>query len=346
VPYIAYSSVVGDVFVPNNAARAFVAGLFLELSVSLGVRFDPELLPLVLEAGDTLVIDPALADVWALSDVSEFGGRVDVPTMFLQPVPDLLLGGLRAAETNYQAISTPVAQKWLVGMNAPFLDLGDNRGFGVGAPSRERANQCADIFTPGFQNSGLGRFMDGDLVFLFMDAFVKRDPDARARMEAVPRVLLPVEQEGCVRADAWPVADQVETYEFETIDIPQDESTLELPLFTATEPTLIAGTVELAADVPSGQDELFLASLLVVSGDAAYVANDQVYGRADRPLGGRAARHSPRHRGDSASAGGRASAARRRRELSLFAGRRRDHRAGGDFERRASRTRGRRQSRW
>ncbi|MEM7435784.1 MAG: CocE/NonD family hydrolase, partial [Myxococcota bacterium] len=286
MPYIAYSSVLGDVFVPNNAARAFVAGLFLDLSISLGVRFDPALLPLVLEAGETLVIDPDLRDVWALSDVSEFGSRVDVPTLFLQPIPDLLLGGLRAAESNYQAISTPTDQKWLVGMNAPFLDLGDNRGFGVGAPSRERPNQCADIYTPGFADSGLGRFMDGELVFLFMDAFVKRDPDARARMDEVPRVLLPVEQQGCVRGDAWPVADRVQTFDFDAIDIPDSATPLSLPLFTATEPTLIAGTVEVVADVPAGQDELFLMSLQVVSGDAVYVANDQVYGAQTGPWAG------------------------------------------------------------
>ena len=172
-------------------------------------------------------------------------------------------------------------------MNAPFLDLGDNRGFGTGAPSRERPNQCADIFTPGFQASGLGRFLDGELVFLFFDAYVRRDAEALERMRQVPRVLLPVEQEGCLRADAWPVADGERIFEFETIDIPQDDSALELPLFTATETTLIAGTVRMAADVPAGQDELFLASLLVASVDAAYVVNDQVYGAQTGPWAGR-----------------------------------------------------------
>ena len=286
MPYVAYSSVAEDVFVPNNAPRAFVAALFLDLSINLGVRFEPSLLDAVGAAGDTLIIDPELRAVWELSDVSEYGARIEVPTMFLQPVPDQIAGALRAATANYASVGTSGDEKWLVGMNAPFLDLGDNRGFGVGAPSRERPNQCADIYTPGFQGSGLGRFLDGELVFLFLDAYVRRDPEALERMRQVPHVLLPVEQEGCLRADTWPVADEERTFEFATLEIPQDDSALELPLFTAIEPTLIAGTVRMAADVPAGQDELFVASLLVVSGDAAYIVNDQVYGAQTGPWAG------------------------------------------------------------
>jgi len=77
--------------------------------------------------------------------------RGESPKRLEKAFVDLRIGGIpserRADSLNHQAIATPVEQKWLVGMNAPFLDLGDNRGFGVGAPSRERANQCADIFT-------------------------------------------------------------------------------------------------------------------------------------------------------------------------------------------------------
>ena len=286
MPYVTYSSVAEDVFVPNNAPRAFVAALFLDVSINLGVRFEPSLLDAVLAAGDTLFIDPELRAIWERSDVFEYGAMIDVPALFVQPLPDQIAGALRAATTNFAVVGTVQEEKWLVGMNAPFLDLGNNRGFGIGAPSRERPNQCADIFTPGFQGSGLGRFLDGELVFLFFDAYVRRDPEATERMREVPRVLLPVEQEGCLRANAWPVATEERAFEFPTIDIPQDESGLELPLFTATEPTLVAGTVRLAADVPNGQDELFLASLLVVSGNAAYVVNDQVYGAQTGPWAG------------------------------------------------------------
>lgn len=278
MPYIAFASVLDDIFAPNEAPRAFVAGLFFQLSIEFGVQFDEALLPLILESADTLVIGPELRAAWRESDVTTFGDRVDVPTMFLQPMPDQVLGGLRAAVVNYQAIATPPEEKWLVGMNAPFFDLTNIRGFGTDAPSRERPNQCADIFTPGFLDNGLGRFLDGDLVFSFLDAYVKRDPDARARMEAVPRVLLPIEQEGCVRADVWPVTDDARTFSFARIDIPQDDSAVVLPLLTATEPTLIVGDVRLEADVPGGQDEIFLMSLQIVSGDAAYITNDQVYG--------------------------------------------------------------------
>ncbi|MEM7137994.1 MAG: CocE/NonD family hydrolase [Myxococcota bacterium] len=286
MPYVSPSSAIEDVFGPNNAPRASIASLFLELSATLGVRFDPDLVDNIEVAADTLVVDDELRAVWESSDVATYGSMIDVPAMFVQPIPDQIAGSLRAAEVNYGAISTPTEQKWLVGMNAPFLDLGDTRGFGVGAPSRERPNQCADIFTPGFAQSGLGRFLDGELVFLFLDAYVARDPDARARMEEVPRVLLPIEQEGCVRADGWPVATEQREFEFSTIDIPQDAPGLELPLFTATEPTLIAGTMTLGADIPQGQDELFLASLLIVSGDSAYVANDMVFGSQTGPFAG------------------------------------------------------------
>lgn len=286
MPYVSSASVLEDVFGPNNAPRALIAALFLELSANLGVRFDPDLLDNIETAADTLFVDDELRAVWEFSDVATYGGMIDVPVMFLQPIPDQIVGALRSAEISYGAVSTPNDQKWLVGMNAPFLDVGDVRGFGVGAPSRERPNQCADIYTPGFQGSNLGRFLDGDLVFLFLDAYVARDPEARARMDEVPRVLLPVEQEGCVRADAWPVATEERVFEFPTIDIPQDAPGLELPLFTATEPTLIAGTMTLGADIPEGQDELFLASLLVVSGDSAYVANDMVFGSQTGPFAG------------------------------------------------------------
>ncbi|MEM9729645.1 MAG: CocE/NonD family hydrolase [Myxococcota bacterium] len=278
MPYIAFSSILDDIFAPNEAPRALVAGLFFSLSIQFGVEFEETLLPFILESADTLIIGPELREAWRLSDVPTFGDRIEVPTMFLQPMPDQVLGGLRAAVTNYEAIATPEELKWLVGMNAPFFDVTNIRGFGTGAPSRERPNQCADIFTPGFIDNGLGRFLDGDLVFLFLDAFVKRDPDARARMEEVPHVLLPVEQEGCVRADRWPVTDEAQAFSFDRIDIPQDDEALAISLFTATEPTLIAGDVRLEADVPAGQDEIFLMSLEVVSGDAAYITNDQVYG--------------------------------------------------------------------
>lgn len=278
MPYIAFSSIIDDIFAPNEAPRAFVAGLFFSLSIEFGVQFDETLLPFILESADSLIIGPELREAWRLSDVTSFGDRIDVPVMFLQPMPDQVLGGLRAAVTNYEAIATPDSMKWLVGMNAPFFDVTNIRGFGTGAPSRERPNQCADIFTPGFFDNGLGRFLDGDLVFLFLDAFVKRDPDARERMDEVPHVLLPIEQEGCVRANSWPVSDDPRTFSFDRIDIPQSAAPLVIPLFTATEPTLIAGDVRLEADVPEGQDEIFLMSLEVVSGDAAYITNDQVYG--------------------------------------------------------------------
>ncbi|MEM9190545.1 MAG: CocE/NonD family hydrolase [Myxococcota bacterium] len=287
VPYVAYSSVLDDVFIPNEAPRAFWANLFLDFSITLGVRFDPALLPSIESAGDTLVVDDRLREVWRESDIEVVASNIRAPTMFLQPLPDQITSGLRSAIRSHQAIATDPSERWLVGLNAPFLDVGDARGFGVGAPDRERPNQCADIYTPGFQESGLGRFLDGQLVFLFFDAFVRKDPAARARMDRVPHVLLPVEQEGCVRAEAWPVVNELREFRLGAVSIPQDESAVTFPLFEATEPTLIAGAVELSATIPEGQDELFVGSLVIASGDRAYVVNDQVHGAQTGRFSGR-----------------------------------------------------------
>ncbi|MEM9066937.1 MAG: CocE/NonD family hydrolase [Myxococcota bacterium] len=287
VPYVAYSSVLDDVFVPNEAPRAFWAALFLDFSITLGVRFDPTLLPSIESAGETLIVDEVLREVWRESDITSVGDRIRAPTMFLHPLPDQITSGLRAAVRSHQSIATDPSERWLIGLNAPFLDIGDTRGFGVGAPDRERPNQCADIYTPGFQGGGLGRFLDGELLFLFFDAFVRRDEAARARMDRVPHVLLPIEQDGCLRADAWPVAARVEEYALGNVAIPQDDAAMSFPLLEATEPMLLAGTVEFAATIPDGQDEIFLGSLVVVSGDRSYVVNDQVHGAQTGRFSGR-----------------------------------------------------------
>lgn len=286
-PYVAYSSVLDDVFIPNEAVRAFWASVFLDFSFSLGVDFDPALFTDIRNAGENLVISDALRAVWRESDTTGFAANITAPVMFLHPLPDQITSGLRSPARTLEALGTDPASTWLVGMNAPFLDIGDNRGFGVGAPSRERPNQCAEIYTPGFADGGLGRFLDGELLFLFFDAFVKQDRAAARRLDRVPRVLLPVEQEGCVRGDAWPVADDVRAIELGEVAIPQvvgEAATF--PVLTATEPTLVAGTVELDAIVPAGQDELFLATLVLRSGDDEYIVNDQVHGAQTGRLDG------------------------------------------------------------
>ncbi|MEN0062439.1 MAG: CocE/NonD family hydrolase [Myxococcota bacterium] len=277
MPYVAYGSVLEDIFIPNGAPRAFWARLFLGFSQDLGVRFDPALLPSIDEASSSFLVDDALREVWESSDTPRFVDDVQVPTMFVQPITDQIAGGLRAVVRTWRSLGTPRDETWIVGMNAPFFDPFEQRGFGEGAPDRERPNQCADLYTPGF-DEGLGRFLDGDLVMLFLDAFVGQDDEARARLDEVPRVLLPIEQQGCVRSDAWPVHDRIDTFSLGEIEIPQDNGEVRLPLFTATEPTLITGTVSFAADVPPGQDELFVASLVVDTKDARYVVNDQVLG--------------------------------------------------------------------
>ncbi|MEM1414484.1 MAG: CocE/NonD family hydrolase [Myxococcota bacterium] len=286
LPYVHFASVLDDVFAPNEAIRAFTATLFLDFSVSFGVRFEPELLPLIDAAGDDFVIPEPLRDVWRTSDLAPLAGRVEVPTLFVQPLPDQVTNGLRAALRTRRALGTRPEDVWLIGMNAPFFDPTDDRGFGVGAPDRERVNQCASLFTPGFAAGGIGRFLDGELVFLFFDAFLKGDADALARMRRVPHVVLPAEQEGCVVGESWPLTESPRVFALGDLRIPEGEGALEVPLVEATETTLVAGTTRLRATTAGDLDVLFLGTLVVRSGERRYVAHDQVLGAQTGPFGG------------------------------------------------------------
>ncbi len=278
LPYVHFASVMDDVFAPNGAVRSFTATLFLDFSIEFGVRFDPTLLPLIERAGDDFIIPDALEAAWRASDLAPVAGDVTVPTLFVQPLPDQVNNGLRAALRTRAALGTPAADTWLVGMNAPFFDPTGDRGFGVGAPDRERANQCADLYTPGFAAGGIGRFLDGELVFLFFDAFLKREAEAEARMRRVPRVVLPAEQEGCVRGEGWPLTDAPRAFALGDVTLPEGDDALEVPLLVADETVVVAGTSKLQATFDPGLDVLFLGTLVVRSGERRYVAHDQVIG--------------------------------------------------------------------
>jgi len=309
IPYTGWHDLNDSLF-PNGAIKSYWGLLFYTLCVTSGCEFHPEVDQWFAEV---LLLNDASSfrerfDAGSPSSIPE---RLRTPTLLISPANDIIFSGLRGALRNFETLRDNAAPVWLVGTNSYFVDVlarlpvpplpGLNLSpplvdmlepvnlFRQTAPDRTRVNQCAEVFaqddfdtTPLFR--GPGRLLGdepGPLPIDFFRAYLHQDPAAQARMTAMPRLSLPVEQDGCVFAEDYPVADETLRVELGDQLLPQIAGATTLPLIEAIDsPVTVAGEPVLSFTISSPiiNDVIVFASLFLEGNGARHYVMDQVLG--------------------------------------------------------------------
>lgn len=247
---------------PNGALKLFVSLLYA--SGKQGKRLDERLDRWFAEGMATNELPAEARQNFLESSPKTYADRLDVPAFFTQGMIDTLFN-LNEAVGNFRAVRANGAPAWLVGRNAGHVYPG-LQPTGIDAPPRP-ASGCDAAYEGGLDEAR----------YDFFAAFLKGDAEARARLDALPPVVLATEDGGCVTSAAWPPPASQHRRVSSMVLVPAAGSQL-LPLLTATEPTTIAGipraTLLMLADV---DDRLYL-SLAVRRGSRIWVVDDQVTG--------------------------------------------------------------------
>lgn len=247
---------------PNGAVKTdWLAGLY-----ALGAaraRVDPRLHEWVASALAMNRFPDELMQSFKESSPATWIGQIHTPTMLLQGLPDTLFP-LNEAVRNYLGLRANGVEAWLVGFNGGHV-LPGLQPTGVNAPGRVRSipQDCGGLFArpPALD---------------FLDAHLKEDLAAQARLAAMPRVTLALEQGGCVTAADWPPNPGLRTITLPALAVPQAGGSALIPLFTAEEHVVVGGIPRLRAAVPVALDEIFYLSLVLRDADGLHVVDDQV----------------------------------------------------------------------
>jgi hypothetical protein len=198
------------------------------------------------------------------SSPKTYASELDVPAFFTQGMVDTLFP-LNEAVGNYNAVRATGNPAWLVGRNSGHTYPGLQPS-GLNAPARP-VEGCLASYPGGLAGAKLD----------FLDAFLKNDAQARARLDAVPSVSLTTEEGGCVQSAAWPPPASMRRKVNGDLVVPALGSQL-VPLLTATQETVIAGVPRFTGLLLLTTGDHFYFSLVVRRGASMWIVDDQVIG--------------------------------------------------------------------
>jgi ABC-2 type transport system ATP-binding protein len=258
VPVVTWND-LAESLAPNTVPRTGWISL-LYGSGEANVDLDPRVREWHAEIQLTGEIPDAAREHVAGSSPGSFIDQIDVPALIVQGVPDTLFN-LNEAVRNYEGLRDNGVDVRLLGINTGHV-FPALQPTGINAPARDAIDVCLDDVEAHVRD--------------FLDAHLRADAQAAARVAAVPRVGLSTEQGGCATGSDWPIHERDVEVALPGLVAPEPAGSLLLPLFEAEEDLIVAGIPTLTGTVPSPLDDRFFVSLVLRRSDGGQVVHDQV----------------------------------------------------------------------
>lgn len=198
---------------------------------------------------------------FGLSSPATWIHRIDAPTLLIQGLPDTLFN-LNEGVHNYVGLRDDGVDVRLVGINSGHM-LPGLQPTSVAHSVRTEESPCADLPA---------------LVSDFLATHLRGDAAATDRLAAVPRVLIPTEQDTCLSGPDWPLTQDALTFTFPAIAAPEPGGSLLIPLKTADVEETLVGLPRLQGTPLQELDDQLYLSLVVADESGLHVIDDQVTG--------------------------------------------------------------------